>query len=86
MMNPSLMAGAMAMMQQAAAANQANTSKDGGSDSAVTLDSELEEGEISPPDTPVQYNIWCPRKNALLYSNTHNLSFETAIWTSRGRF
>ena len=55
MMNPSLMAGAMAMMQQAAAANQANTSKDGGSDSAVTLDSELEEGEISPPDTPVQY-------------------------------
>ena len=56
MMNPSLMAGAMAMMQQAAAANQANTSKDGGSDSAVTLDSELEEGEISPPDTPVQYS------------------------------
>lgn len=53
MMNPSLMAGAMAMMQQAAAASQANTSRDGGSDSAVTLDSELEEGEISPPDTPV---------------------------------
>ena len=55
-MNPSLMAGAIAMMKQAAAANQANTSKDGGSDSAVTLDSELEEGEISPPDTPVQYS------------------------------
>ena len=52
-MNPTLMAGAMAMMQQAAAANlaAANTSRDG-SDSAVTLEDELEEGEISAPDTP----------------------------------
>ena len=48
MMNPSLMVGAIAMMKQAATANQANTSKDGGSDSAVTLDSELDEGEIVP--------------------------------------
>merc|ERR1712155_478105 len=39
------------MMQQAATAQAAaNTSRD--SDSAVTLDDELEEGEISPPDTP----------------------------------
>ena len=49
--NPGLMN--MAMMQQQAAASQAaNTSRDTGSDSAVTLDDELEEGEISPPDTP----------------------------------
>ena len=48
--NPGLM-NAMAMMQQAATAQAAaNTSRD--SDSAVTLDDELEEGEISPPDTP----------------------------------
>ena len=47
--NPGLMN--MATMMQQAAASQVNTSRDG-SDSAVTLDSELEEGEISPPDTP----------------------------------
>merc|ERR1712112_579836 len=41
------------MGKQAASANQsaANTSRDSDS-SAVTLDDELEEGEISPPDTP----------------------------------
>jgi len=47
--NPGLL-NTVAMMQQAAANQAANTSKD--SDSAVTIDSELEEGEISPPDTP----------------------------------
>merc|ERR1712112_391816 len=41
------------MGKQAASANQsaANTSRDSDA-SAVTLDDELEEGEISPPDTP----------------------------------
>merc|ERR1712112_75630 len=50
--NPNLLT-TMALMKQAASANQsaANTSRDSDS-SAVTLDDELEEGEISPPDTP----------------------------------
>ena len=53
------MAGAMAMMQQAAAANQANTSKDGGSESAVTLDSELDEPQVLidlSPSTKIKYH------------------------------
>merc|ERR1719452_221981 len=59
MMNPMMNPMAMAMLQQAATASQAatNTSRDGGSDSAVTLDSELEEGEISPPDTPIKKEV-----------------------------
>ena len=50
--NPNLLT-TMALMKQAASANQsaANTSRDSDA-SAVTLDDELEEGEISPPDTP----------------------------------
>ena len=47
--NPLAMANAMAM---AAASSAANTSRDSSDQSAVTLDDELEEGEISPPDTP----------------------------------
>merc|ERR1719461_1215880 len=46
---PLAMANAMAM---AAASSAANTSRDSSDQSAVTLDDELEEGEISPPDTP----------------------------------
>jgi len=46
--NPLAMANAMAM---AAASSGGNNSRDS-DQSAVTLDDELEEGEISPPDTP----------------------------------
>merc|ERR1719203_537291 len=47
--NPLAMANAMAM---AAASSAANNSRDSSDHSAVTLDDELEEGEISQPDTP----------------------------------
>ena len=59
MMNPSPMAVAIVMMQQAATANQANTSKDGGSESAVTLDSELDEPQVLndlSPSTKIKYH------------------------------
>jgi len=48
--NPNLL-NTMALMQHAQAAAAANAAT-GGGDDAVTLDDELEEGEISPPDTP----------------------------------
>ena len=67
MMNPSLMVGAIAMMKQAATANQANTSKDGGSDSAVTLDSELDEGEIVPNRLNSHQNTKWGHSNVIHY-------------------
>merc|ERR1740137_47895 len=49
--NPNLL-NTMALMQQAAVANAANQAAANRDSDTVNLDDELEEGEISPPDTP----------------------------------